>query len=621
MTSRLPILLLLPALAASVPSLHAAEEKEAAWWNKAWTQRQAITIDAAAAGATEATGPATVLVRLHDGNFQFANATEGGTDLRFISSDGKTQLPYQVEKWDGLLNEAFVWVKLPDVKADAKTTISLYYGGGDPALAAPSKTSTYDESSSLVWHFAEATPADSTGNANNATVAGTLSEGSLIGKGLRLPAPAAITIPNSPSLAWTQGQDLTLSAWIKPASLQASAIVIARENFKLLLDQGVQFIEIAGQRSSAGAPVAPATWNHLAVVSKGGKVELFLNGKSHSQLAATLPASTAPIALGATEGNEAFIGEIDELQISSTARSASWLQLASANQGTSEAAARTLFLGEVSGGEAAGSHSAAFEHIMLFGDIAKNMMFDGWIAIGVCVLMISVGWTVALKKFAYLNSIQKGTAEFLKQWKALSSDLTAIDHTDDQSVQSFGGNADPATQALVRQSPLYQIYHIGSEEIRHRLARDKDRTKGLSGRSIQAIRAALDAGLVHATHKLTNGLVYLTISIAGGPYVGLLGTVVGVMITFAIIAKSGEVDVNSIAPGIASALLATVAGLVVAIPALFIYSYLNNRIKNTTAEIHVFIDEFIARMAEFYPPEGEASPYASQEHRTSNVKH
>jgi len=82
------------------------------------------------------------------------------------------------------------------------------------------------------------------------------------------------------------------------------------------------------------------------------------------------------------------------------------------------------------------------------------------------------------------------------------------------------------------------------------------------------------------------------------------------MITFAIISKSGEVDVNSIAPGIASALLATVAGLVVAIPALFIYSYLNSRIKETTSDMHVFIDEFVAKMAEFYPPAGGSSPYA-----------
>ena len=248
-----------------------------------------------------------------------------------------------------------------------------------------------------------------------------------------------------------------------------------------------------------------------------------------------------------------------------------------------------------------GGQNKAMEHVMLFGDIAKNMMFDGWIAIGICVLMIAVGWSVAVKKIYYLNSIHKGSGEFLRQWRLLSSDLTAIDHTCGDSVRSFGGNANPESQAMIQKSPFYQIYHIGSEEISHRLAPGPNQSEGLTVRSIQAIRASLDAGLVQIQHKLTDGLIYLTISIAGGPYIGLLGTVVGVMITFAIISKEGEVNVNAIAPGIASALLATVAGLIVAIPALFVYSYLNGRIKNTTAEIQVFIDEFVAKMAEFYP--------------------
>jgi biopolymer transport protein ExbB/TolQ len=250
-----------------------------------------------------------------------------------------------------------------------------------------------------------------------------------------------------------------------------------------------------------------------------------------------------------------------------------------------------------SGGQ---NHSGAMEHVMLFGDIAKNMMFDGWIAVGLCVIMVIVGWVVAMKKFFYLNSMERGNEAFLEQWHIISSDLTAIDHADQESVSSFGGNADVAMQKLFKQSPFYDIYHIGSEEIRHRLEQDRTHRKGLTGRSIQAIRAALDAGMVRQSHKLTDGLIYLTISIAGGPYIGLLGTVVGVMITFAVIAKSGEVDVNSIAPGIASALLATVAGLVVAIPALFIYSYLNSRIKNMVSEMNVFIDEFVAKMAEYY---------------------
>jgi biopolymer transport protein ExbB len=126
---------------------------------------------------------------------------------------------------------------------------------------------------------------------------------------------------------------------------------------------------------------------------------------------------------------------------------------------------------------------------------------------------------------------------------------------------------------------------------------------GLSGRSIQAIRASLEGGLTREVQKLNDKMVFLTISIAGGPYVGLLGTVMGVMITFAVIAKHGEVDVNSIAPGIASALLATVAGLGVAIPALFIYSYLNSRIKDVSTTMHLFIEEFVTKMAEFYREE------------------
>ena len=95
-------------------------------------------------------------------------------------------------------------------------------------------------------------------------------------------------------------------------------------------------------------------------------------------------------------------------------------------------------------------------------------------------------------------------------------------------------------------------------------------------------------------------MVLLTIAISGGPFLGLLGTVVGVMITFAAIAAAGDVNINAIAPGISAALLATVAGLAVAIPALFGYNILITRNKNVSADMHVFVDEFVTRMAELY---------------------
>ena len=589
------------------------QAKDASWWNEGWTQRQKLTIDGT--DVKDPIGDAAVLVRLHDGNFQFANAAENGADIRFVAEDGKTVLPHQVEKYDGLLNEAYVWVKVPAIKPGSQTVISLYYGSAEAAkVPAPAANETFDADTALVYHFSPgvANPADATRNANNASNTAVIGEGAIIGGGLRLAGGEPLSIPNSTTLEWKAGQPLTLSAWIKPAALSPQTVLLSRgESFRLIVDQGVPVLDVAGTRSPVGAPLAAGSWSHVAIVSEGSALKLVVNGSLYSTLGKPLPASTAAILIGGATADAAkFTGDLDELVISNTARPAGWLKLAASSQGTGADASKKVSLGGFEG-EGSEPKSEFMEQISLFGDIAEKLTFDGWIAIGVCILMIILGWTVAIRKFAYLNSIDKGSKEFLRQWKALSSDLTSLDHGDASSVSSLGGTVDASKQAVVAKSPLYHIYHIGSEEIRHRLDRDKNRTKGLSGRSIQAIRASLDAGLVHETHRLTKGLVYLTISIAGGPYVGLLGTVVGVMITFAVIAKSGEVNVNSIAPGIASALLATVVGLVVAIPALFIYSYLNARIKNAVGLMQVFIDEFVAKMAEFYPPEGENSPYAA----------
>jgi biopolymer transport protein ExbB len=583
------------------------QAKDASWWNEGWTQRQKLTIDAS--DVKDPVGDAAVLVRLHDGNFQFANAAENGADIRFVAEDGKTVLPHQVEKYDGLLNEAFVWVKVPAIKPGAQTVISLYYGSTEsPKMPAPAANETFDADTALVYHFSlgVANPADSTKNANNASNTAVIGDGAIIGGGLRLAGGDPLSIPNSTTLEWKAGQALTLSAWIKPSVLAPQTVLLSRgDAFRLIVDQGVLVLDVAGTRSPVGAPLAAASWSHVAIVSEGSNLKLFVNGSLYSTLAKPLPASTTPILVGGATADAAkFAGDLDELVISNTSRPPGWLKLSASSQGTGADAAKKVSLGGFEG-EGTEPKSAVWEHLSLFGDISKNMMFDGWIAIGICAVMIVIGWTVAIRKFAYLNSIDKGSKEFLRLWKNLSTDLTALDPDDAKSVNSLGGSVDPEKQGLIKKSPLYHIYFIGTEEIRHRLQKDSVRLNGLSGRSIQAIRASLDAGLVHENHRLTDGLVYLTISIAGGPYVGLLGTVVGVMITFAIIAKSGEVNVNSIAPGIASALLATVVGLVVAIPALFIYSYLNARIKNAMGLMQVFIDEFVAKMAEFYRPPNE----------------
>ena len=588
-----------------------AEEK--LWLDPGYTIRKKIDIDTKAAAIADPIGTSAVLVRLHEGVMSFMSAKEDGSDLRFTADDHKTVLKHHVEKWDSLLNEAYIWVQVPDVKPATATSIWLYYS--NPAAPAPEASKkTYTADSVLVYHFADASKvgSDSSATGANAEGAPPPAAGALIGSGLRVFGQTPVKVNTLPE--WAPGAPLTISMWVKPSALAADAVLLSRRDgvngLVLGLNNGVPFVEINKQRSSPGTPVAANAWTHIAAVHDTGTTTLFVNGKSYGQLAAAMPSLKTPLEISKDSsgaGLAGYTGELDELQIAKTARPAGFIAFAAMNQGTTADAQKLL----VFGSDESSDHEEESEiakHLTLIKDISKDLTFDGWVVIFLCTLLAVVGWGIALGKFLYLNTIEKASKEFLKRWHSISSDLTSIDHEDEDSVKSLGGTASVKSMKLMRKSPLYQIYHLGSEEINHRLKdgpgpREKDGvkpTKGLSGRSIQAIKATLHGGMVREVQKLNGKLVFLTIGIAGGPYLGLLGTVIGVMITFAVIAKSGEVEVNSIAPGIAGALLATVAGLAVAIPALFIYSYLSSRIKDVVTNMETFIDEFIAKMAEHH---------------------
>lgn len=191
-----------------------------AWWDGDWPLRKLITVDTTATGVpiTEPIGSSPVLIRLHDGDFRFSYAKPDGTDLRFVAADDKTLLAYHIEKFDSLLNEAFVWVNVPGLKPGTKTSFWLYYGNDGPkAVKVESAKDTYDADTSLIYHFNEkGQPCyDFSGQGNTAENAGIPADGSLIGSGLRLDGKTAVTIPGSSSLAWSEGGSMTWSAWIK----------------------------------------------------------------------------------------------------------------------------------------------------------------------------------------------------------------------------------------------------------------------------------------------------------------------------------------------------------------------------------------------------------------------
>jgi len=234
--------------------------------------------------------------------------------------------------------------------------------------------------------------------------------------------------------------------------------------------------------------------------------------------------------------------------------------------------------------------------------ILKSVTLDGWVIIVILLIMAVISWLIMGVKGAQIGRVAKANSVFLELFRRVGGDFAALAHVAGGTAAVEGVELDEDERETLEEAPLMHLFNAGMEELKLRILPkpgEKQRNR-LSAQSIEAIRAVLDSRLVRENQSLNRLMVLLTIAISGGPFIGLLGTVVGVMITFAAIAASGDVNVNSIAPGIAAALAATVAGLFVAIPALFGYNYLISRVKDVSAEMHVFLDAFVTRMAENY---------------------
>jgi biopolymer transport protein ExbB len=603
----------------------------ASWWNGDWTARKAITIDTSATGAgiTDPIGTTPVLIRLDVSNFTFDAANPDGSDIRFVAGDDKTPLAYHIEKYDHLLGQAFIWVNVPNLAPGAQTPIYLYYGN-PKATAGDNVPGTYDSSMVAVYHFGEqnAPPKDSTSNANNALTPGQADNFALIGPGERLDGQHPIQLPGSPSLAWTAGQSMTWSIWFTETALQPDAVLYSRTDstntVQIGVDNGLPFVALitptGTQRSSTGAAISAASWHSLTVVASASSITLYVDGVAYGTLAAGLPAlnevaylggdattgtvpavtpaTPAPAAPTASPGSPTppaappvaattgFIGSIDELEISNIARPIGFIKFAAFGQGNNPLAGKLLSFAPEE------KPSSFFSGTFIV--ILSSVTIDGWVVIGILIIMAIISWMVMADKIAYVGRSFKANDQFLEYYHQKTDDLTQLPEQNGK-------------RSAVDASPLYSIYKISAQEIARRFAHESS-DRQLSAQSIAAIRSSLDGAMVRQTQKLNRSMVLLTIAIAGGPFIGLLGTVMGVMITFASIAASGNVNINAIAPGISAALVATVAGLVVAIPSLFGYNYLNSRISNGIADMQVFVDELETRMAEVYSPATVAMP-------------
>jgi biopolymer transport protein ExbB len=337
----------------------------------------------------------------------------------------------------------------------------------------------------------------------------------------------------------------------------------------MALEQG-RVVARLGAATASGGALPPSAWAHVAVQAAGGRLMLSINGAPAAS--ADLPA--APAIEGGFEVGTGYSGLVDELVIATAARSEAFQRFVHAAQSADARLIATVQQSPDAVDAEAGGHGG------YMGILVKNLTVDAWVVIALCgVLFVIAAW-VMVDKFFLVRRTDNANQGFLAQFR---------EARDVMQVQ--GAAAHP-------RSSLARIYDAGLRELQKRDVREGGQP--LSGASIDAVKAAVDADVVRENNRLNSLMVWLTIAISGGPFLGLLGTVVGVMITFAAIAAAGDVNVNAIAPGIAAALLATVAGLAVAIPALFGYNYLTSRMKTISADMQIFVDEFVTRVAEAY---------------------
>jgi biopolymer transport protein ExbB len=584
-----------------------------AWWNDEWNFRKEITLDLSAAGANIAASPAEVpvLIRLHLGNFgYFADTRPDGSDLRFIAGDDKTPLKYHVEKYDPTNNLAFVWVNAPRLAGGAAEKVFLYYGN-TAAPGGADAAGTYDAGQVLVYHFGnEGMPADLTAYGNNPSRStAEPNNASLIGGGVKLAGAHSITVPSTASLRLLPDKGATFSSWVRIESPQSEAYVLelADENRGLAL--GINGTQVFARVTEKGQVTASAQsadilaagqWHFLALAAGDGRIVLYVDGVEVASSPAQLAETAGALTIGASAAGANFLnGDIDEVQVANVARKPEWIQAAARSQGLESPLVIYGSDAQKEGGE-----------VSYMAITMKNVTVDGWVVIIILAVMLVISMLIMISKAVFLTRVKRSNNEFLKEFERLKGDPTALDHAE---------SADEAGDAALDESPfmphvkghedkyrvstIYRLYHHGVQQMTGRVgltSAGARAVKALTPQSIAAIRAAMDATQVRMGQKLAAKMVLLTIAISGGPFLGLLGTVVGVMITFAAIAASGDVNVNSIAPGIAAALAATVAGLAVAIPALFGYNWLNTQIKEINADMRVFVDEFVTRIAEHY---------------------
>ena len=236
----------------------------------------------------------------------------------------------------------------------------------------------------------------------------------------------------------------------------------------------------------------------------------------------------------------------------------------------------------------------------------EKATIEGKITIGALLILSLFSWTIILTKFYQLYRARKMAKKFFASYGATRDPLEIL-----RKEEEFDG------------APAFALYAKGAEELAYHLKNNPVRvehirrsssgdnfaetdvlarsvTTKVSRVSFESVRVTLEEAASAEAMSLEKGMIVLSTAVAGGPFIGLLGTVWGVMETFAGIAKANSASLTAMAPGVAGALIATVIGLLVAIPAMFGYNFMVTTIRAITQELDGFASRYATQIEHVY---------------------
>ncbi len=218
------------------------------------------------------------------------------------------------------------------------------------------------------------------------------------------------------------------------------------------------------------------------------------------------------------------------------------------------------------------------------GEIWQLLTNTGAVARVVLLLLLAfsiLSWAIILAKMGSFRSARRESVEFLKVFRQ-SKKLSEI----------------RAFCRSLKSSPLPEVFQSGYREIESQATMTENPGKPRI-RSLESVRRALQIGASSELTRLESWLVWLATTAAVTPFIGLFGTVWGIIDAFHGLGVTGTASLHSVAPGIAEALITTAMGLFAAIPAVIAYNIFLQRIKNFGAQMDDFSLEFL-NMTERY---------------------